>query len=312
MEAPLGLGKVDDILGNPSPSSQSKHHDMLQEDAAGAAPARNHDLERAAQNAERSASDYSGSKRDGSDSEKQADARGKADKDLVDLMRAANDEGWHGLARRTAEMWHRRELPRGNELSDLVASNAPEAMTHQRGELDSAWFQHADEQVLYDEYRRALKYKGHPLAGPDATLPRAHPDDDGDEVARLMEGKTASDMGELRSEYLERSEDPENPDVHHGSMDAERDPELVSDPDDWMSPGGLGGGGGADDDDDDDDDDDVDDLLPDFSDGPVKDPKPRSAGAPMMGFDESAEVRGSLPDGVSMAQSGYGKRYRKR
>ena len=55
--------------------------------------------------------------------------------------------------------------------------------------------------------------------------------------------------------------------------------------------------------------------LPQFGSGPVKDAK-IVTGEPKMGksfgFDEAGYVAGSLPSGVDMASSGYGKRYRKR
>ena len=65
-------------------------------------------------------------------------------------------------------------------------------------------------------------------------------------------------------------------------------------------------------DDDDDDDDDGGEAfdMPDLDPGPVKDAKTVKPAMPK-GFDESAEVKGSLPDGVSLNQSGYGKRYKR-
>ena len=50
--------------------------------------------------------------------------------------------------------------------------------------------------------------------------------------------------------------------------------------------------------------------LPDFKTPAPQDAKVRTARRSAGAFDESAEVKGSLPDGVGIRQAGYGKRYR--
>ena len=49
--------------------------------------------------------------------------------------------------------------------------------------------------------------------------------------------------------------------------------------------------------------------LPRLQHPAVKDPKVKAAAHKPAGFNEGAEVSGSLPDGVSLRQSGYGKKY---
>ena len=49
--------------------------------------------------------------------------------------------------------------------------------------------------------------------------------------------------------------------------------------------------------------------LPDFTDAPVKDAKPMAARGKRQGNADMAELKSSLPDGVSVKQSGYGGRY---
>ena len=49
------------------------------------------------------------------------------------------------------------------------------------------------------------------------------------------------------------------------------------------------------------------DLFPDLSPPPVKDAKPKSGKSRRKGLEES-ELKAALPDGVSVSQSGYGKR----
>ena len=51
------------------------------------------------------------------------------------------------------------------------------------------------------------------------------------------------------------------------------------------------------------------DHIPDFGSQPVKDPKPLQTAGMDMGSSDRREVSGSLPDGVSMKQSGYDGRY---
>ena len=52
-------------------------------------------------------------------------------------------------------------------------------------------------------------------------------------------------------------------------------------------------------------------FLPDFSLGPVKDPKPLALATPMLGTDAS-EVKAALPTGISLGDSGYGGMYGKK
>ena len=332
MRTPLGQNKIDDMLGNPAPGGGAPNDDLggllEQPDTGSAAPSTNTELMHLADQAERSAGVYQGHSEKGADPASLAHERYRADADLGELILEANRAGWHGLARRAAEMWHRRDHPRRREFSNMVNSYAPEAVSHPEGALPDEWTEHLTQQSNFDILRWALNYTNTPVGGgPEDTIPRAHPNDDGDEVTRkTYEGNVPEVMDQLRNEYFERNADPGNPNVRHDSIDIYADEATEQAYEEWETEyqgmkGDIDDGGSSssdyapdidDDDDEDDDDEDEDASLPEFKDVAIKDPKPRSAGSPReMGIDER-EVKGALPDGVSLGQSGYGRRYGRR